>query len=472
MPKTKTKLAKFFNFLFLISPLILCFSYYPIITLGHSDSMNLELSLPLIWLVLYVAVAAILYIKTYKKFPAVSRKGLILCLFPVYLTVSLLWAPNLLRGVLVTGIVWLIWLAVFLSFKLRDFLQPLKSKLVKSIFSAAIIVSAFCWLQSILDVLGVDRSTTLMCKGCVSATFGFPHPNGFAVEPQFMGNLLIAPTLLAIYEFYKKSNAKNFILVLFLATTLFFTFSRGAIYSFAIAIILMLATLIIKQKTARPLLIIPILILSFACSLNAQGLMAMSSPTNDTYASGIIKSLDQLTLGIFDLKINNDSSQTNNDLILNNNDSNQNNKDFNETNNDSYYDGYVEVSTTGRLSISASSLKVWKSTATNFWFGVGIGGTGVALYEAGELDYKTEPGQNEYCTILLELGIVGAIILVITLIVAFKFLPAELRHSPLFASLVLAYAFSILFFSGLPNALHIYLMPIFTVPFIKKEKKS
>ena len=55
-----TRLTKLYKWLLYLLPGVLCFSYYPVIRLGDADTMNLELSLPLIWLVVFDVVACVL----------------------------------------------------------------------------------------------------------------------------------------------------------------------------------------------------------------------------------------------------------------------------------------------------------------------------------------------------------------------------------------------------------------------------
>ena len=57
------KIDKIYRFLVYMLPAILFFSYYPISKLGASESMNFELSLPLIWLVIFDVVAFGIMIK-------------------------------------------------------------------------------------------------------------------------------------------------------------------------------------------------------------------------------------------------------------------------------------------------------------------------------------------------------------------------------------------------------------------------
>ena len=49
-------MKKLLKCLLYIMPLVLFFSYWPVIGLGNSESMNFELSLPLVWLVLFDVV--------------------------------------------------------------------------------------------------------------------------------------------------------------------------------------------------------------------------------------------------------------------------------------------------------------------------------------------------------------------------------------------------------------------------------
>ncbi len=57
--------------------------------------------------------------------------------------------------------------------------------------------------------------------------------------------------------------------------------------------------------------------------------------------------------------------------------------------------------------------------------------------------------QNEYASVLLELGLVGYLFLFLTLLPFIKKL----------SSLELSYLLTLFFFSGLPNAFHVYLFP-------------
>ncbi len=350
-------------------PAALFFSYYPIIRLGGNSSMNFELSIPLIWLVLFDLVAFVTLIgywsdlrkksrsvkrtqaKTTKwglNFPGISdRKIFLLSIFPFFATLSIFWSMNPVRAILTAGIIWLLFFAVFaLVFVLPLFDQPknFRTKMIKAILIPSIAVCGFCWSQCFLDVWGVGREQSLLCRGCVSDMFGFPHPSGFAIEPQFMGNLLLAPTLLALFLVVfpqPKSVSRAFagISATICSATLFITFSRGAIYAYLVALAIMFIFAIAQHKSrpqsparsapARPqpadagrgprtafqpvtgtasrhvTRLTPLIALpaaTFCFALMMQGIFTVLGPTSSTFIEGVTKSIHHLSLGIIDFR--------------------------------------------------------------------------------------------------------------------------------------------------------------------------
>ena len=458
------KLAKIYEYLLYSLPAALFFSYYPIISLGTTSSMNLELSLPLIWLVLFDLTALILFftiIKPGKNYPGITdRKFFLLSLFPFFATVSIFWSPNPLRATLTAGVIWLLFFAIFaIIFLTPRIIKNLQfSKVFRKVCQISVIViCSWCWLQCLLDALGVSRELTLMCLGCTSAAFGFPHPNGFAIEPQFMGNLLLAPALYSLYQLLHNFSKSKLAFSLFTVATLFLTFSRGAIYAFAVAAVFLIIITIIQQKTARPLLVIIPLVASFLFTLNAQGIFSALSITDDTYCSGIAKSINHLSLGLIDFTEKTpDSSayQT------------SENSPSETAKISSTFDGYVEESTIIRLDLTAAALTVWRQNPATILIGTGLGGAGTALYNAGLTGSPKEIVQNQYASLLLETGLVGIATIIIAAIIIFGAIKKS-THTSLLAAVLLAYALTLFFFAGLPNALHIYLAPSL---FLSKHK--
>lgn len=675
-------LRKILLALLYLLPAVLFFSYYPIISLGTNSSMNFELSLPLIWLVLFDLLSLLELIRqvwTARKkqsnktlrttafainLPGLSdRRFFLFALFPLYLTISVFWSANPLRGLLTAGVMWLVFFAIFAIIYIFPLIHPpqtLHRNVLISLIISTTLVCIFCFVQSILDLIGLSRENTLLCAGCTYRSFGFPHPSGFAIEPQFMGNLLLAPTLTTLYLLVirvnpvkhdncaKKCNGKTTanqpslsalsreeqtattekgphkdgrpngilrrmadwrlgLIATFFSTTLFFTFSRGAIYAYAVALIVMIIIFLKRRQFRWSLVTIPII--SFLISLGLQGTFSALSPTPETFITGVTKSIHQLSLGAIDLrpqsfmensnipvenipetveitpenveKTESNSGKPADNSLENSGKTEQNNPEpsgnpvenslnsvqnspatpqsdtavtpdtalIPSGNEEVYFEGYVPESTIIRLNLNSVAIKTWLNapyhhglnldfgcarwtnddsttclarteiTPTSIIFGVGLGGAGTAMHVAypNEVTSPKEIVQNEFFSLLLETGLLGIILLIFTLLVAFfpqlftaKFLdgrvakisasattpknaPEALSHSrpssyptftskalktpqnkplkantsyfwhhtalPLLAPLIIAYLITLNFFSGLPNALQIYLIP-------------
>ncbi len=483
--KNLNKLASLRLFFFYSFPVVLYFSYYPILPLGSNASMNFELSLPLIWLLIFALLSLkdfFLFLKTLPKtlkslsFSKSSTLVFSIFLFSLYLSLSLLWTPNRLRGILTVGILWCILISL-LGIKNLFKSNSINTSFLKKVFLfASIFVCLICWLQSFLDVFGVPRETTLLCLGCTSRIFGFPHPSGFAIEPQFMGNLLLAPTFYALYLYKTERNLKNRTLLFAFSSTLFLTFSRGAIYAFAVGFSFFVLYSLVKKLSSLKSLLEPvaIVIFTFLFTLSFQGIFSELSSTNDTFSSGVAKSLNQLSLGLIDFRASpqkDSSPEESSSPEISNPESNEESASPEETENLSVFDGYVAESTNFRLSLNASALSASLDSPLNFLFGYGLGSAGTVLYEKSFTTHPKEIVQNEYFSLLLETGLVGLLLFLLAIVVFFTTIAKTLTFpklpknssaflvKPFLFSLTLAYLVTLSFFSGFPNALHLYLLP-------------
>jgi hypothetical protein len=123
------------------------------------------------------------------------------------------------------------------------------------------------------------------------------------------------------------------------------------------------------------------------------------------------------------------------------------------------FTGYVVESTNRRLELSAFALEIAFKTPKNTIFGTGLGSAGKEMYRAfPSQGHEKEIVQNEYLEVFLELGLFGLTMLILPLITFIKL--EKFKFEPYTLAMLLAYAVSLLFFSGLPNALHIYLIPV------------
>ncbi|MBQ8985451.1 O-antigen ligase family protein [Candidatus Saccharibacteria bacterium] len=481
--QNKNILVTFFRFLLYVMPLVLCFSYYPLIKLGENETMYFELSLPLIWLMMFDLVGFILVVRKYReKLFKMILGSIWWWMFPFFVSFSAIWSLNPTRAILTVGLMWILVFAATFMYLLREcFDRDFWRVFLRWFFGSALLICVWCVIQCILDVNGVSQDITLLCDGCTSQMFGFPHPNGFAIEPQFMGNLLLAPSIVSLYFYLNKKNKKYLILFAIFAAALFLTMSRGAIYALVVGICFLFAFLYFSaRKTIRKkvcfsiLKSIGIFVVAFLFALNLQGILAAASPTSDTYKDGVAKVLNQLSLGVIDIR-SGDSTKTgeseekdavragdlgnstpveNSDKAVENSETDQGN---NANGNEAVFDGYVAESTDTRVRLFNAALTVWKKDFKTMMVGVGIGGAGQALYDNGLSPAPREIVQNEYASLLLETGVIGILLFGLLIITLVRAVLKTKMAGPILGLLV-AYGVSLLFFSGLPNALQIVLL--------------
>ena len=493
---------------FWILPIILFFSYYPVIPLFSTESSNYEFSLPLLWLLLMGILSLPIFLADLcnlitKKTPLTKvsvQIPLILSSVPLYFLLTLLWSSNKLRGLMTAGIIWCLYLSL-LTFYKNIILKRTPLSLEKPFLFGATLSASFCWLQAILNTFNIPGDKIFLCLGCTNLSFGFPHPNGFAIEPQFMGNLLLAPAIFLVFRVIHPKNNQTrqakiryFTLAGYIISTLFLIFSRGATYSFFLTIVVIFFYELFHAKNrllvATKLISLVLFPLIFVTLV--QGLMSEFGPTSDTFMGGVSRSISQMTLGRIKIPLpeaknppvtsNESSSLAPNDNVSTNSNTNSS---ANSTSTIPLFDGYIAESTDIRVKLSKMGLRLALSHPRQFFFGSGLGSSGVALYQMfPELGSTKEITQNQYVAILVETGFIGILIIfcsgacVIYLCYSRQkakkwssrsntknlditnsirsITPAKLY----FASLILAYAASVCFFSGLPNALHIYLVPI------------
>ena len=522
-----------FKLLLNILPLCLFFSYYPVISLGASESMNFELSVALIWLVVFDVVVLVGSLRR-KEFWRGVVKGWRWLLLPIWLSLTVIWSLNPVRGVLTAGILWLICFAVYGMWSYRGVLDTqFRARWWKWFYGSTMLVCAWCVVQCVLDLMGVPRGCSLMCAGCTYQMFGFPHPNGFAIEPQFMGNLLIAPAMVIAWILVQDNwngvfrgrvararrhgaralilgrnlrkplktpfpithvansqvfndNGLHFLCFKFLllcffviTATLFLTFSRGAIYAFGVGMVVMSVLEVVREKKMRKDvakrvgMVWLVVVGAFVMVLNLQGLMAQFSRTNDTYVTGVTKVLNHLSLGVIDVRgvseekqalesgvtgVDGSCGESEGDMeVVEKPVENSEDGLDEDGQEEAVFDGYVAESTDTRLRLTGAAIEVWHGNFTTAMFGVGLGGAGTALYNAGLSPAPKEIVQNEYASLLLETGVVG--IVLASVLVAMVVMSIWKRGDRGILMLLLAYGVTLFFFSGLPNALQIYLMP-------------
>ncbi len=448
-------------------PAILFLSNFPLLQFGENSSMHFKLNLPLLWLGLFSLLSiktAVSYFKAHLKTPLLG--------FPIVLMISCLTSINPIRALFTFLVVSCLVISIIaLSEFFRQISAPKKPQFLnqlKRIFlTSSAIISLFCVLQLLTDALGLSNAITRICSSCTAQIFGFPHANGLAIEPQFMGSLLIAPLFFALNSLLenknKKSQIKLTLVVILIFMAFLLTLSRGAIFSVTVALFFLPIFLKSLKKTLK---IAGLTTLSVILALIFQGSLATVGPTNTSFEQAVSTAVNQLTLGKIALVDNQAQSKLeNNSESIKNPTENPTELTKSPTKDPTTdptprFTGYVAESTDRRLELATFALKITAAHPTNTLFGTGLGSAGTEMYVhfPKQQGHEKEIVQNQYLETILEIGFIGLILLILSLVTFIKL--SGFKFEPYTVATLLAFAISLCFFSGYPNALHIYLLPV------------
>ena len=430
--------------LWLMAPIMIWFSYLPQISLAEDGTMNYELSLTLI----YVVILAIIGLpRVWCHRSELRQSGLVglASAFVGWSGLCVIWSDNRTRGLLTFAVYVMLYLVFLALVAERRLLCQLLPKLVRVAIRAT---ASACLLAIVQMVLGTfvitNRHSLGLCAGCVAGQFGFIRPNLLAIEPQFLGSLLLAPLLYITYLTLrgKHDYAKQPLLLVLMLTTLWLTLSRGAIYAYLASLIVMI---LLVRKWRRMLAVVGSVALSLVICLICQGALASANPRIDSsFTQAVSTSLNHLSMGIIRLPYQRKSPTSLPSIPR-------------EHDKQPAYRGYVAESTNVRLSLTKTALAAWRSNRLGQQlFGTGLGSAGIVLARQTGSQYQKEIVQNEFVEVLLERGLVGLALLG-GLVVLYGRLCFQ-RQDHLALAILVAYLTQWCFFSGLPNALHIYLV--------------
>ena len=434
--------------LVLLAPVALWFSYFPTISFGQQSGTNLELSIAIIYAVI-VALVGLPQIWSRRQFLWRQKAVWLLAVFVGWNLLSVIWSVNPLRSVLVSGL----WSVLFLDFLVIYSLPSLKkmiSPLMRITITAAVVMS----LLAIIQVAYGAWFDWGLCGGCVARGFGFVRPSGFAIEPQFFGSLLIAPILLLSYRLLQSKATKYDVISLCLMfMALYLTLSRGAMYAVVAAVLVQ--TVLVSWRTSANWLrssavVVMVLVGGFVFGMMWHGIFTQLNPrVADGLYQSITKSINHLSLGKINLPDLAPHQSPKEDTLA---------TSPQEVTPDSppkaLFDGYVARSTEERTGMSQLALDVWTKNPVQFLVGVGVGGAGRAIFQqSGKTSGEFEIVQNEFLSVAVELGIVGVVLLTALLLALCRKMSVK---KALAWPIILGFVLQWMFFSGLPNALHIY----------------
>lgn len=430
--------------LWLMAPIMIWFSYLPRISLAEDGTMNYELSLTLIYVVI-LAIVGLPRVWHYRSELRQSRLVWPASVFVGWSGLCVIWSDNRTRGLLTFAVYATLYLVFLALVAERRLLCQLLPKLVRVAIRATASACLLAIIQIILGTFIVTNRHALgLCAGCVAGQFGFIRPNLLAIEPQFLGSLLLAPLLYITYLILREKHdyAKQPLLLVLMLTTLWLTLSRGAIYAYLASLVVMI---LLVRKWRRMLAVVGSVALSLVICLICQGALASANSRIDSsFTQAVSTSLNHLSMGIIRLPYQRKSPTSLPSIPR-------------EHDKQPAYRGYVAESTNVRLSLTKTALAAWRSNRLGQQlFGTGLGSAGIVLARQTGSQYQKEIVQNEFVEVLLERGLVGLALLG-GLVVLYGRLCFQ-RRDYLALAILVAYLTQWCFFSGLPNALHIYLV--------------
>ena len=406
--------------------------------------MNYELSLTLIYVVI-LAIVGLPRVWHHRSELRQSRLVWPASAFVGWSGLCVIWSDNCTRGLLTFAVYVVLYLVFLALVAERRLLCRLLPKLVRVAIRATISACLLAITQMVLGTFVItNRHTFGLCAGCVAGQFGFIRPNLLAIEPQFLGSLLLAPLLYITYLTLrgKHDYAKQPLLLVLMLTTLWLTLSRGAIYAYLASLIVMI---LLVRKWRRMLAVVGSVALSLVICLICQGALASANPRIDSsFTQAVSTSLNHLSMGIIRLPYQRKSPTSLPSIPR-------------EHDKQPAYRGYVAESTNVRLSLTKTALAAWRSNRLGQQlFGTGLGSAGIVLARQTGSQYQKEIVQNEFVEVLLERGLVGLALLG-GLVALYGRLCFQ-RRDYLVLAILVTYLMQWCFFSGLPNALHIYLV--------------
>ena len=444
------------------APFAMWFSYYPNFHFGKSAGANLEFSIALA----YAVVLALAGIKTiYQNRKKIIKNNAVLLtgFFVFWNFLTILNTQNLLRTVLVSGV----WLVLWLDFLVILSLSKNKilfQKITKNFIFSSLVMACL----SIIQVIYGAWTDWGLCAGCKAQGFGFVRPSIFAIEPQFFGSMLLAPIVLLTHKIFSKKASKfEKITLWILLFSLYLTLSRGAIFAAFFAILILI--FVNQSFSKRKILSNTIISMSFVFSSFLSGMIfhaiftELNPRISDGFYDSISKSVNQMSLGKIKLpKIEKAVNSKNKEFEIEN---------YNlqglavEKPKKAMFDGYVEKSTNERTKMSDLAIETWLSNPFVMTFGVGSGSAGTAIFKTThQISNSSEIVQNEFLSILLELGFFGFIVWTLIIFGLIR----KTKNDKYIWAIIFAFLIQWFFFSGLPNALHIYLILATIFAIIKK----
>lgn len=465
---------KRFAFLCCVLLCSLPFSYQPLIHLGQIAGFNLDVT------IIYLTMMTVILCAAKRLWAA--RKRLLapwytraLLAFVAWNGISIAWSNNQPRGISVTALLVMLTFVFLAILAYKDVLVLYKKTFLKIIIIVTFFLFAFTLWQLFGDAVGASSALTVLPDAYRYFVFGFARATGFSSEPEFFGNLLLAPLSLFLYLYLSRNGTKYAVLSGLVITMIVMTLSRGALLGAGIVAILMLVCLyktflrketLIFVGTALAAITLGVGLLSFAAEINKI----------DTISGreAFVKVIGQLSLGAInvsgrhqqtalvnigaseDVKTSENSTASNPPAqppISSTSPIPPQQAPSDRLSSAASY-GYIAESTDSRVRMSQIALNLIKHNILYIFFGIGVGGFGATIHQQYPQHSEASIVNNQYIEVLIELGTIG-----LGLFMAFIILVIRqayiARFWPLLPGLI-AIMTQWIFFSGYPNILHLF----------------
>lgn len=423
--------------------LALPFTYQPALIFGKVDGTNLKLSIAVAIVCSYVIVSLPLIVRSLATLRGLWLNYIFLALC-LYVSIRVLGTANLTRGVFTASFLWMLF-GVFLSVQatwpvLRNYWSVYRALL----YGTTLIVCVFALWQVLADAAGLSE-LTLLPLTYQSPVFGFARPTGFSLEPQFLGSFLLVPIIISAYALLQKQPVRRIHLAVFAVATsvLILTLSRGAYIAAFISMICLF--LYVRPPVRKVGIVCGILV---AAGIAAFGVMGIAAQVNArdtlTGSQAVIRAVNHVSLGTITLEQADSPSHS------------SSSSPAPDKSDATPSKGYVEESTTSRLSMSEEALELWRQSSATAVFGIGTGGFGATLHNEKPEHRIESIVNNQYLETLVETGLIGLALLLVLLVYPVALLIRK-PYSPIIAILVGLYV-QWCFFSGSINVPHVWLL--------------
>lgn len=414
---------------------LLIFNYHPMISLGMNSGVHLDIS------ILYAALTLALLsnipiLWNERRKLLTSHAWKIGSIFILFIWLSCLWSPNTFRALLTAAFFTLVF-GIF-STILAHFQTIVRNKrILIRVTGYSFVAAGILALWQILgDALGFPREITLLPAMYSGDVFGIARPTAFSLEPQFFGSLLLVPLLYGSYRVLNHASRYDLLLFGVSATFLLLTLSRGALLAGLIGLIILICLLQPSSRSITKLFATGVMSVVLTTAIVA-GTATMRNDSISGY-DAVRGTLSQLSLGKILLPQTSTEIPNNQSVVVGSQPT------------------YVETSTSSRLSMNDAAMKLWASSLNTILFGVGIGGFGASIQAVNLELPKSLVANNFYLEMLAEVGLIG-ILLLLSFVSTLIYSGVSKKQYFLLA-LAIAFLIQWLFFSGISNVVHVWII--------------